>query len=158
MRDPAPGRVYQVNRSAGGVPKTAVAEAFVTELGIVGDLHRNTRTHGGPERALCLYSLELIQGLQAEGHRVEPGSLGENLTLEGIDLAALAPGDRLRVGEVLIELTRHTTPCANIAPFFQDEEIERVAQPRNPGWSRFYARVLEGGTIRPGDPVERLTA
>ena len=49
--------------------------------GLEGDRHRNRKLHGGPDRALCLFSLERIEALQAEGHPIEPGTLGENLTL-----------------------------------------------------------------------------
>ena len=69
------GRVYQINISNGGVPKWPVPSAWVTYLGIEGDRHRSP-SHGGPERALCLFSLEVIRLLQAEGHPIEPGAVG----------------------------------------------------------------------------------
>ena len=56
------GRVESINTSRGGVPKTAVLEAQVTSEGIVGDVQRDLRYHGGPERAVSIYSLELIAG------------------------------------------------------------------------------------------------
>ncbi|MFN2109684.1 MAG: MOSC domain-containing protein, partial [Anaerolineae bacterium] len=77
--------IFQINISHGGVPKLAVRSAEVTELGLVGDTHNNTKVHGGPTRALCLYSLERILALQAEGHPIFAGSTGENLTLAGLD-------------------------------------------------------------------------
>jgi MOSC domain-containing protein YiiM len=147
------GRVYQINVSNGGVPKWPVPSAWVTCLGIEGDRHRSP-SHGGPERALCLFSLEVIRLLQAEGHPIMPGAAGENLTLEGLDFAALHPGDRLRIGDaVLIELTRHTTPCVNIAGCFKDGDFTRILQTKFPGHSRMYARVLQEGEIVTGDPV-----
>jgi len=53
-------RIFQINSSPGGVPKLAVREATLTELGLVGDDHNFPDIHGGPERALCLFSLERI--------------------------------------------------------------------------------------------------
>jgi len=148
------GRLVQVSVSPGGVPKTAVAQARVTPLGLDGDAHRDTEHHGGPERAVCLYALEAIQALQREGHRVVPGALGENLTVEGVEWSSVVPGSRVRVGgEVVLEVTRYTSPCLNIAPVFRDREYARVSQKRHPGWSRVYARVLAGGIVRPGDAV-----
>src|SRR3954447_5109753 len=63
-------RIFQLSRSTGGVPKLAVREAHVSMLGLDGDGHDHPKIHGGPERALCLYSLEVIAQLQAEGHPI----------------------------------------------------------------------------------------
>ena len=58
-----PAHVVQLSRSRGGVPKLAVDEAIVTATGLEGDRQRDRRFHGGPERALCLYSDDLIEQL-----------------------------------------------------------------------------------------------
>jgi MOSC domain-containing protein YiiM len=153
----ASGRVVQISVSPGGVPKLPVASARVTTDGLDGDAHRDAEHHGGPERALCLFSLEQIRALQAEGHEVTPGSIGENLTLEGVDWDRVQPGIVLELGEsVRIEVTRYTSPCLNIKPSFVGGDYTRVSQKRNPGWSRVYAKVLRPGTIRQGDPVRLL--
>jgi MOSC domain-containing protein YiiM len=153
------GRIVQVNVSPGGVPKLPVAEARVGAYGLDGDGHRDEEHHGGPERAVCLFSLEQIEALKTEGHRVVPGALGENVTIAGLDWARVVPGARLRLGpDVLIEITRYTSPCVNIAYAFVGREFARVSQKRHPGWSRVYARVLEEGVIRPGDDVELVGA
>src|SRR5712691_13465276 len=104
------GRIFQLNTSAGGVPKLPVREALVTELGLVGDDHNFPDIHGGPERALCLYSLERILELQDEGHPIFPGAVGENVTIVGLDWARLEPGVRLALGdEALIEIASYTS-------------------------------------------------
>lgn len=147
--------IFQLNMSKGGVPKVPVREAQVNWLGLVGDLQRDTEHHGGPERALCLYPLEHIIALQAEGHPVFPGALGENITTAGLDWARITPGTRLRLGEnVVIEITRYTTPCETIAASFQDGRFVRVSQKVHPGWSRVYARVLQPGRLQVGMPIE----
>jgi MOSC domain-containing protein YiiM len=146
--------VVQINVSPGGVPKTPVEAARVTVRGVEGDAHRDTEHHGGPERAVCLYPLEALEVLQAEGHPVVPGALGENLTVHGLDWSRVVPGRVLQVGErLLLQVTRYTSPCANIAPAFRDRDYSRVSQKRRPGWSRVYTRVLAEGAIRRGDPV-----
>lgn len=151
------GRILQISISAGGVPKRPVPRARVTALGLEGDEHRNTRYHGGPERALCLFAVERIRDLQAEGHAVEPGTIGENVTVEGLDWLAVEPGARLRLGaDVLVEVTRYTSPCVNITGAFSDGDYTRVSQKRHPGWSRVYARVLRDGEIHQGDSVSLL--
>lgn len=150
------GRIVRINVSAGGVPKRPVWTARVTLAGLEGDGHRNRKLHGGPDRALCLFSLEQIEALRAEGHPVEPGALGENLTVTGLDWPRVRPGDLLRLGEtVLIQITRFTSPCETVRAAFLDGAYSRVSETRHPGWSRVYARVLVPGEITAGDRVER---
>ncbi|MGE5597350.1 MAG: MOSC domain-containing protein [Hyphomicrobiales bacterium] len=146
--------IVQLSVSPGGVPKLAVPEAEVTELGLAGDGHNDRFNHGGPERALCLFSLERIEGMAAEGHPIAPGSTGENVTIRGLDWDTVVPGTRLRLGdEVVAEVTRYTTPCATNKAWFIDGNLNRMHQALHPGWSRVYARVLRTGRIRTGDRV-----
>ena len=152
------GRVLRINTSAGGVPKLAVESATLGTLGLSGDDHDDKVHHGGPDRALCIYSLERLRVLQAEGHPVGPGSMGENVTLEGLDTAGLVPGDRLSIGEVEVELTGYATPCKTIAAAFIDGGFSRVLHQRHPGDSRLYARVLRAGRIHEGDPVRVMVS
>ncbi len=151
----AGGRVVQVSVSPrGGVPKLPVAEAAVGPLGLAGDAVRYTKIHGGPERAVCLFSAELIARLRAEGHPVGPGTTGENLTLAGIDWPALAPGDVLAVGpDVRLQLTTRVEPCRTIRASFAGGQFKRIQPATHPAETRWYTRVLASGTVRPGDAV-----
>jgi len=150
--------IVQISVSPGGVPKWPVPSARVTALGLEGDAQRDLEHHGGPERALCIFSQERIQALQAEGHPITPGSIGENLTIEGIDWNAVMPGTYLRLGEdVVVQVTRYTSPCLNITASFLHRGYSRVSQQRHPGDSRVYARVLREGSLTSGDPVQLLT-
>ena len=152
-RPPYP-HVHQINVSDGGVPKRPVFEARVAEAGVEGDRQRNMKVHGGPDRALCLFSQDLIERLQDEGHSIDAGSSGENLTLAGLDWEKLKPGDRLQVGpDVQIEIMSCTAPCDLNAQWFRDGDYKRISQKKNPGWSRLYAKVLRAGVVRPGDEV-----
>jgi MOSC domain-containing protein YiiM len=153
------GTVVQVSISKGGVPKLAVAEAVVTELGIAGDGHDNPDIHGGPDRALCLFAMERIEAMAAEGHPIGAGSAGENITIRGIDWDLVVPGARLRLGtDVRVEVTRYTTPCKTNARWFAGGDFNRMHQNLFPGYSRVYARVIVGGIVRAGDEVELLPA
>ena len=155
-RPPYP-HVYQINLSDGGVPKYPVLEAVIAKTGVEGDRQQNLKVHGGPDRALCLFSQELIERLQDEGHSIEAGSSGENLTLAGLEWEKLKPGDRIQIGpDVQVEIMSYTTPCDKNARWFRNGDYKRISQKVNPGWSRFYARVLIEGVVRPGDAVEIL--
>jgi MOSC domain-containing protein YiiM len=149
----ATGVLDSINASRGGVPKSAVLEAEVGRLGLHVDQQANRRHHGRPWQALSLWSLDLIRRLNDEGHPVRPGSCGENVTVAGIDWAVLRPGMRLGIGEVVAELSSYAIPCAKIRESFAGHEFNRIHHEKHPGWSRMYAWVVRGGTIRPGDPV-----
>lgn len=140
--------------SPGGVPKLAVPRAEVTVEGLLGDGHHDTKHHGGPERAVCLFSLEVIERLQAEGHPIVPGSIGENVTVKGLDWSRVEPGGRLTFdGGVELEITAYTTPCATIRESFAGSQFRRVRQDLHPGESRVYARVCRTGTVAAGEGV-----
>ncbi len=147
------GVIVSVNVSPGGVPKLPVPAARASAAGLEGDGQRDRRVHGGPDRALCLYSLERLEALQREGHAVAPGTMGENLTIRGLEWDAIVPGTHLRVGTVDIEITAFASPCKSIRPNFADADSTRVSQVVHPGWSRVYARVSGEGELRAGDAV-----
>ena len=147
------GRVVQLNVSDGGVPKKPVEVAEVGDRGLVGDRQAERRHHGKPLQALCLWSADVIDALRAEGHPIEPGSAGENITVSGIDWSTIRPGTQVLVGDVLAEVSAWATPCKKNAQWFADRDFNRIEHGRHPGWSRAYAWVREPGTIRHGDTV-----
>lgn len=148
------GRIFQINVSDGGVPKRRVAEAHVSRRGLIGDRQRDLRAHGSPDQALCLFAIENIAIMRMEGHRLAAGATGENITAEDIDWQLVGPGSRLRLGEsVLVEVTDYASPCWKNAQWFTDGNFHRIDQATHPGSSRVYARVLEPGVIREGDPI-----
>jgi MOSC domain-containing protein YiiM len=147
------GRVESINVSRGGVPKTSVVEATVGPLGLDGDHQNDLRYHGGPDRAVSLFSLELIEALRGEGHPIAAGTAGENITISGLDWRALSPGGELLIGPVRLQITAYADPCETIRRSFTDGDFTRISQKLHPGWSRLYTRVLSGGIVKPGDAV-----
>lgn len=149
------GRIVALNVSAGGVPKTSVARVRITPAGLEGDAHHDHVHHGGRDKAVCLYSDEMLDQLRAEGHDVWPGALGENVTIENVAFASLTPGATVRLGpEVVLQISEYTTPCRTIAHCFRDRRYGRISAKTHPGQSRLYARVLAEGVIAVGDAVE----
>ncbi len=156
------GVVQQINISNGGVPKFPVAEAWVTPLGIEGDVQADRVRHGGPRRAVLLVAIEDIEILRGEGFPVVGGSLGENLTIRGLDFRQLRVGQRFYVGGALIELTKPRKPCSkldvyNTAPGLQIQQRlfdarARAGDPTSPVWGMagFYAAVVRAGPIATG--------
>lgn len=157
------GSVLQISVSKGGIPKRAVSEGVVTELGLVGDEHANPQVHGGPRQALLFISIEGIEELQQAGFPLFPGALGENITTVGLDRRQWRIGQRWHVGpEVVVELTKIRTPCQTLNRYgagkiqkaVYDERIrEGDVSTAQWGLSGAYARVIQGGTIRQGDSI-----
>ncbi len=147
------GTVTQVNVSTGGVPKTAIESAIVSPTGLFGDAQADRRHHGRPVQAVCLWSADVIAELAAAGHPIAAGNAGENITVAGIDWAALQPGARIDVGSVPMLISAHAIPCAKNAQWFADRNFNHILHDDNPGFSRLYAIPLGTGAIAAGDAV-----
>jgi MOSC domain-containing protein YiiM len=147
------GTLHSINVSRGGVPKLSATTGQIRATGVVGDRQRDLRFHGGPLRAVSLYSMDLIEALQTEGHPIAVGTIGENLTIRGLPWAEVVPGRLLEVGHVLLKLTGYAHPCTKIAGSFCDERFIRVSHKVHPGWSRLYASVEREGEVRVNDRV-----
>ena len=136
------------------MPKLGVDLAYVTYQGLEGDGHDDQIHHGGPLRAVCLFSSEVIETMRGEGHPIFPGAAGENLTVSGIDWTEVMPGTRWQVGEqVELEITSYTTPCTKNARWFFDGDFRRMSNSVHPSQSRVYAKVLTEGHVSVGDQV-----
>lgn len=147
-------RVVQISRSGGGVPKHPLERARITASGVEGDWQKDRRYHGGPLQALCLFGNEQVRRLAAEGYPVGPGSLGENLTTEGLPFRDVRIGDVYRVGaDVRFQITKPRVPCTTIQ-VYGEGIIKRLWGERVPwGESGFYARVVAAGAVAAHDPL-----
>lgn len=144
---PGAGRVAAVSVSRRkGEKKTPVPFAVLVEGHGVRD-----DAHAGPgHRQVSLLGSESIAKMKAKGLSVGPGDFAENVTVEGIDLPRLQVGDRLRLGEAVVEITQIGKECHDrCAIYFQAGDC---VMPRE----GIFARVVRGGTVAPGDPVERV--
>jgi len=156
------GRVVQLHLKpregrARGLPKRAVPHLTITHEGVQGDFNRwRTETaDGDPDQAVLLLNAEILADLQAEDWPVAAGELGENLTLAGLAPEALRPGAQVRLGEVVLEVSKPCDPCTVLytLPYVGLERgpaFLRTLQGRR-GW---FARVLRGGVVYPDTPVE----
>lgn len=144
--------VVSVNVSTGGIPKTPVDVAVVNEPGIVGDGHNHDK-HNTPLQALCLFDIPGIEELKAEGYPIEPGAIGENVTIDGMDVDELEIGDRLRFsGGVEIEITKRRNPCYVLDAI--DKTLKKALIDR----CGVYGKILHTGELRPGETVHIMSA
>src|SRR5436190_18524933 len=108
----------------------------------------NDRKGGRPQRHLNVMAAETLEQLHAEGYRTAPGEMGEQIVVSGIDIAALAAGTQLRLGEVaIIEVVQPRTGCA------RRQHIQGCTPAHVAGSLGMMARVLNGRTIRVGDAI-----
>ena len=149
----ASGLIAGLFVSNGGVPKRPLPAADVDAGGVAGDRQAKRKHHGRVWQALSLWSAEVVEELQGEGHPIIPGAAGENVSLQGLDWAALRPGVRLQLGGVLAEVSMPVTPCRQIAGCFSDGDPWRIGHRRREGVSRWYASVVVPGRIGVGDAV-----
>jgi len=138
------GSITQLSCSSGGVPKTAMESALIDTGGVVGDVQAARRHH---------YSADVIAGLRDEGHSIAAGSAGENLTLTGVDWSLLRGGLVIEAGTVRMRLSAPAVPCSKNRQWFSDGDFSRMHHDVHPGWSRWYASVLQGGELRAGDKI-----
>jgi MOSC domain-containing protein YiiM len=124
----------------------------IETLGIPGDAVLDRKHHGGPDQAVYIYFADDYRWWEGElGRAFAPGAFGENLTIDGVGGRSVAAGDRFTIGDVLLEITAHRTPCATFAAIMDEPKwVKRFHEAGRPG---AYARVLAEGTIEAGQPV-----
>jgi MOSC domain-containing protein YiiM len=133
----------------------------VTPLGIAGDGHAHPQVHGGPRKAILIITSEGLDELKEQGFALFHGALGENVTSRGLNRRSVRVGQRYRIGEILVEITKVRAPCEtlNVYPGIQkaiyDQDV-KAGNHASPLWglSGFYASVQQAGTIHPGDPIQ----
>jgi MOSC domain-containing protein YiiM len=165
------GSVVQVSISRGGVPKRAIPIGRLTPHGVEGDDWAHPKFHGGPKQAVLLIASEVYADLVARGYPVFAGALGENLTTAGVDARQWRIGQIWQVGAARIELTKLRVPCATLDVYNVGgvpEPIQKAVYDArvkagdsdSPRWGLggIYARVLDSGDVRPGDPLRLESA
>ncbi len=140
--------VLSINVSSGGIPKLPIDSCAVTLDGLAGD-GRDHDKHISRERAVSLIDREVLDQLTEEGYEVPWGAVGENLTVESLDVQSLEPDDRLAFsGGVVIELVEGRRPCFVLDPLGVELKKDIV------GRCGYLARVITEGTIATGETIE----
>jgi len=135
-----------------GICKYPVAgSVYLGELGISGDAVVDSAHHGGVDQAVYAYSADDYDWWAEECNReFTPGLFGENLTIRGLP-SDMNVGDRLLIGEVVLEATSPRIPCGTLATKMRDTDFGLAfRRAERPG---FYFRVLNSGDLTVGDVV-----
>ena len=118
-----------------------------------GDGQADPSVHGGADMAAYVYSWDSYGWWMAElGHDLQPGELGENLTVTGFTDETVRVGDVLRIGDAVVQVTAQREPCFKLGIRMGDHRFP--ARFRKANRMGFYVRVLEEGEIGAGDGAE----
>lgn len=135
-----------------GIGKRPVASSIrISESGLDGDTIVDTELHGGPDQAVYVYGVaDYAWWSQTLGREIVYGTFGDNLTIDALP-SDLNTGDRLMIGDVILEATAPRIPCSTLAAKMQDSNFGlKFRRAERPG---FYFRVLNEGEIATGDSV-----
>lgn len=141
-----------------GMFKTQCREPlWLGREGLAGDQQADRRVHGGPERAVHLYPAGHYERLAAAfpaTSPLSPGTLGENLSVAGLDETMVRVGDIFQLGQARLQVSQPRSPCWKIDRRLDTQGVAAfIAATGITGW---YFRVLEEGQVAPGDILELL--
>lgn len=139
-----------------GIDKRPVAGPVLLGVeGLDGDTIVHLEHHGGAEQAVYAYTVDDLAFWSAElGQRVEPGGVGENLTVSGVDCSHAVVGERWQVGAAVLVVTGPRIPCQVFAGFRGVPNlVKRFLAAGRPGC---YLAVERSGAVSAGDPVTVL--
>jgi MOSC domain-containing protein YiiM len=152
-----------------GIPKIEMESIqLLKDLGVEGDYHAGKFVRHrylakkDPEkeniRQVLMIDCLILSELADQGIVLEPGEMGENIILEGIDLMTLPIGTRLQIGDALLELTEFRDPCKQLN--FKHPEVLKSVVKKTDGEVEYnagvFGKILKGGIVRPGDPVSLI--
>jgi MOSC domain-containing protein YiiM len=143
---------HNPSRTSGIFKTPAVGPVHITVNGVTGDVIVNTQNHGGVDQAIYVYGRPDYDAFERElGYALQNGIFGENLTISERESASFTIGDRLIIGDVVLEVTAPRTPCESLNARMRDNQfVKRFFAVDRPG---FYCRIITPGTIQSGDAV-----
>jgi MOSC domain-containing protein YiiM len=121
--------------------------------GLAGDQQANRRVHGGPDKAVCVYSLDHAAWWRETLSEPDwgAGAVGENFSVAGQTEPSVCLGDVFEVGSALLQVSQPRSPCQTLARRWQRPDLpKRVVRTGRSGW---YLRVLREGRVEAGQPL-----
>jgi MOSC domain-containing protein YiiM len=136
--------------------KTPVSEALLHDLGLAGDGQADLDNHGGPDKAVCVYSYDHYPYWETwSGAPLRPGAFSENFTVAGLSETEVCIGDEFQAGQARVQISQPRAPCAKLAGKWGRRDIQPAIHAN--GYTGFYFRVLAGGLVRAGDALIRVS-
>ncbi|MGM0899635.1 MAG: MOSC domain-containing protein [Bacillota bacterium] len=147
--------VWKGQQETSAIGKMKVAEVFLSKAGFDHDCVANTKFHGGPDRAVCLYPFEHYSLWEKEfKQRLEFPGFGENITTIGMKEKNVFIGDVFKLGEAIIEVTQGRVPCSTISKY--NGIVRLLNRIIETGYTGYFFRVLEEGRITSDHEIKLL--
>jgi MOSC domain-containing protein YiiM len=126
-------------------PKRGAAMEQLDQVCVLENAGLEGCAHARPngKRQVLLMDVETLLKFE-----LVPGIIRENITTEGLDVNALAIGQKLSVGEVDLEVSLVCDPCEQI------EALRPGLEQAMAGKRGMLCRVLSGGTVKAGDTIQ----
>jgi MOSC domain-containing protein YiiM len=130
---------------------------MAAHVNLSGDDQADRRIHGGPDKAVYAYAAADYDWWEAELERpLRPGTFGENLTIDGLDLGQSMIGDRWHVGDAVLEVAQPREPCFKLGMRMGDAGFVRRFQAA--GRAGAYLRIVHPGPVAAGDAITIVPA
>lgn len=136
-----------------GICKKPVSgQVTLRALGFDGDGVADTKNHGGPDKAICVYSLDHYPFWEKTlGVRLPAAAFGENLSVSNLKEDDVCIGDIFLLGTATVQISQPRQPCTTLAARYGRNDLVKLVI--NSGFSGFYFRVLQEGEVRVGAPL-----
>jgi MOSC domain-containing protein YiiM len=133
-----------------------IGPVWVSRTSIAGDVQASSKTHGGPEKAVCVYPWEHYSYWQRELNlpKLSYGAFAENFTLHGQLEGQSCIGDTIGFGEVILQISQPRPPCWRLARWWKRKDF--AAQMEETGRTGWYCRVISEGYAKAGTALELL--
>jgi MOSC domain-containing protein YiiM len=131
----------------------------LTHTGFVGDMVKNTKHHGGNDKAICCYNSDHFEKWRNElGFDLEQGAFGENLTLSGENAheSRVYIGNRYQLGEAIVEVSEPRGPCYMIGIRYNYKKFPILLQ--TSGLTGFYLRTIKAGFVKNTDKLIHISS
>jgi MOSC domain-containing protein YiiM len=142
--------LFHGKRVTTGIGKKPVSGSVnLTRLGFEGDGVADLKHHGGPDKAVCVYSLDHYKYWEEIlGTKLPPAAFGENLTVSELREKVICIGDIFKIGKAVVQISQPRQPCGTLAARFGRKDM--VKKVIVSGFTGFYFRVLEAGLVETG--------
>ncbi len=147
-----PVRVDAAEPWTSGIYKSPVeGRVRLASENLAGDGQADLKVHGGPDKAVCVYSVHHYPAWREELGVAEsgPGWFGENFSVEGQTETQVAIGDTFKIGTAVVQISQPRAPCWKLGRRWNRLDMPKlVVHSGRTGW---YLRVIETGHIESGD-------
>ncbi|WLD92747.1 MOSC domain-containing protein [Alkalihalobacillus sp. AL-G] len=135
--------------------KVVSEKVYLSKLNFDGDEQADKINHGGLDKAICVYSIDHHPYWKTIlNKQLGAGAFGENMSVQGVTEEDIYIGDQFRLGEAIVEVSQPRRPCFKLGIKWGEPKLAQYVQ--ETGYSGFYFRVLQEGSVTSGDQLEKI--